>query len=577
VAEATIIDVLDSHADRLADKVAFRFLEDGEVESRSLTYGGLDDLSNRIAATLIGIASAGARALLLYPAGRQDDFIVAFLGCLKAGVIAVPLYAPHARRVDERLNAITVDCQPTLVLSDEATLHRISGVLAGNRLLAHARRVATDVLAHEGPYAACSRRVGDLAFLQYTSGSTRTPRGVRVSHSNLVQNEKMIREAMQLGPESVFVSWLPVHHDMGLIGDTLQPLYNGASAVKMPPAAFLQRPIRWLRAVTAHSGTIIGGPSFAFDLCTLRTCEDERHQLDLSTLTVTYCGSEPVRRATLDSFATAFAPHGFKPTSFLPCYGLAEATLLVSGGPPMIGARPVEVSAKELEAGRIRPPRSTRAVSMVSCGLPARDSTVIIVDPNTLRECVDGEVGEIWVKGRHVCDGYWNAPELSNQITAAFTVDGRGPFLRTGDLGFLFDGEVVVAGRMKDVVIVRGRNYYPTDIEHTATDAHPMLRTLGVACFSVQDEAKERVVVVHEIARHATIIDVAEAKSAIRRAVTRTHEITPDDIVIAKVAAIPRTSSGKVRRAATRDRYLRGELELYSSALPATAQSNVHD
>jgi acyl-CoA synthetase (AMP-forming)/AMP-acid ligase II len=389
-----------------------------------------------------------------------------------------------------------------------------------------------------------------LALVQYTSGSTGQPKGVMISHGNLLHNQRMIQAAFGHSEKSVGVGWLPLFHDMGLIGNVIQPIYLGTSFTLLSPLAFIQKPVRWLRAISRYRGTTSGGPNFAYDLCARKVTPEQAAGLDLSSWDVAFVGAEPVRAQTLARFAAAFEPHGFRPQALYPCYGLAEATLFVSGG--VKGAGPV-----------------TRAVdgpapTVVGCGHCWDGQTMRLVDPHSLRPCREGEVGEVWVSGPSVAQGYWARPEETVQTFRAYLGEsGEGPFLRTGDLGFLHDGSLFITGRLKDVIIIRGRNHYPEDIELTVQASHPALQSGAGAVFSVEAEGEERLVVVQELQaggrRH---LDHNEVVGDIREAVARHHELEVFAALLLRSGSIPRTSSGKIQRHACRDGYLARSLDV---------------
>ncbi|GMU20316.1 MAG: hypothetical protein AMXMBFR13_04130 [Phycisphaerae bacterium] len=554
----TLLDALDHHAQATPDRTAFIFLNDGEEESGRLTWSEVRCRSLGVARMLSDHAAAGERALLLYPPGLE--FITSFLGCLYAGVIAVPLYAPHPRRPDARLVTVARDCDPRLVLSDGPTLERCAAALDGQEDLAGAERLATD----ENPAVASAVhppvRPQDIAFLQYTSGSTSSPRGVCVTHENLLANERMIEQAMWLSRDTVFVSWLPTHHDMGLIGDTLQPVYLGCLSCKMPPASFLQHPRRWLAAVTRYRGTIIGSPNFGYDLCVRRIPPEERRLFDLGSLRVTYCGSEPIRAETMNGFARAFEPCGLDPKSMYPCYGMAELTLLASGGPPMRSLVALSAGAASLHRHKVRPPQADDSVTLVSCGRLAAGSDALIVDPGTLEICPPDSIGEIWISGPHVAGGYWGNRERTAEVFEARTACGKGPFLRTGDLGCLREGELYVTGRLKDIIIIRGQNLYPQDIERAAHESNPMLAGCMSAAFGVRSAGGEEIVLVQEAPRTATLEQAEQLAGQIVRSVNEQLAAGQIRVVMVRWGEVPRTSSGKVRRGACREAYLGGGL-----------------
>jgi amino acid adenylation domain-containing protein len=576
---ATLVDVLRWRALHQPDRRAYTFLLDGEAAEVHVTYGELDRQARAIGARLQALQALGGhgeRVLLLYPPGLQ--YAAAFFGCLYAGAAAVPVYPPRLNRADPRFLSILSDARAPVVLTTSAILPNAQRLLGGAASLTW---LATDGLNPEGAEAADGWRdpgagPETLAFLQYTSGSTSAPKGVRVTHGNLLHNERMIRRAFGVTEESVVVGWLPLYHDMGLIGTLLQPLYAGCPCVLMSPVDFLQKPLRWLAAMSRYGGTVSGGPNFAYDLCARRIGPAERAGLDLSRWAVAFNGAEPLRAETLDRFAEAFAPCGFRREAFFPCYGLAEATLFVSGGglaePPVVA----RFAAAELERHRAVEAGEAEdgARALVSSGRvpPAPEGwDVAVVHPETRERVAPGEVGEIWLAGPSASRGYWNRPEATAVTFRAETADGEGPFLRTGDLGFLQGGELFVTGRSKDLIIIRGRNHYPQDVEATVERSHPALRPGCCAAFAVEAGGEERLVVVQELRREARGADPAEVIAAIRRAVAEEHEVQLQAAVLIRTATLPKTSSGKVRRQACRAAYLEGTLEAVAAWEPEAA------
>ena len=554
----TLIEALRRHAETRPERPAYLFLADGEEESVRLTYAEVDTAARAIAARLAESAEPGSRALLLYPAGL--DFATAFLGCLYAGVVAVPAYPPASARHLPRLQAIAADAEPDLILTAGAGLRRIESAAAKLPELADVPIVATDEI---DPARAADWRLPaidpiDLAFLQYTSGSTSTPKGVMVSHGNLVANQSAIARAMGQSEDSVVVGWLPLYHDMGLIGNLLQPLWLGARLVLMSPVSFLQRPRRWLEAISKYRATTSGGPNFAFDLCVQKITAEEREGLDLSSWSLAFSGAEPVRAETLERFTEAFAPQGFRGEAFFPCYGMAETTLLVTGGD--LEATPVELAVDAAALERNEVATSADGPRLIGCGAPAEGFDVRIVDPESARPVASG-VGEIWIAGPSVAQGYWRQPEKTAHDFGA-RLDGEpdaGPFLRSGDLGFVHQGELYVTGRIKDLIILRGRNHYPQDLELTAEGAHPALRPGCGAAVSVEVDGEERLVVIYEVARHADDEPEVVAE-AVRQAVAESHQVQVYDVVLIRAGTLSKTSSGKVQRHANRNAWIAGEL-----------------
>ena len=551
---ATLTSLLGFRAAEQPEREAYVFLSDagehaGEKTAARLTWGELDRRARAIAIALRESLQPGDRALLLYPPGLE--FVAAFFGCLQAGVVAVPAYPPRLHdRSQTRLRAIARDAEPRAALTTSAIL----AALAESPLpeLAAVRWIATEGLAGSGTELP-EPDPESVAFLQYTSGSTATPKGVMVTHANLVHNERMIGEAFDQDESSVVVGWLPLYHDMGLIGNVLQPLHAGARCVLMSPVAFLQRPRRWLEAVSRYRGTTSGGPNFAYELCVRRIPPEQREGLDLSSWRAAFNGAEPVRAETMERFAEAFAPCGFRAEAFYPCYGLAEATLFVTGE----------------DAGR--PPRVEDR--RVSCGRAWGGQRIAVVDPEAGIELPPGLEGEIWVEGPSVARGYWRNPEATERDFHARLAGGEGPFLRTGDLGLLRGGELYVTGRIKDLIILRGRNHYPQDIELTAERSHPDLRPGGGAAFSVDVMGEERLVVVQEVERRRRS-GLEELSEAVRRAVAEEHEVQVHEVVLVRAGTVPKTSSGKVQRRLCREHYLNGELQVLGRSAVAAPRAD---
>lgn len=560
---ATLIDLLLRRAADSAHKRAFTFLRDGEEEARSLTFGELCQAAQSIAARLQQMTRPGERALLLFPPGL--DQLEAFLGAVCAGLVPVPTLPPTSRRTLPRLKAIAADAEVSVVLGESGTLERFRRQSEAVEELTGCKWLATDEVSIElaAHWRSPSVAREDPALLQYTSGSTAAPKGVVVTHSNLIHNEVLIRNAFSQDADSVIVGWLPAQHDMGLIGNILQPLYASASCILMSPTAFLQRPRRWLEAISRYRATTSGGPNFAYDLCVKKIPPGEREGLDLSSWRVAFNGAEPVRPQTLERFTEAFAPWGFERRALLPCYGLAEATLFVSGTSPDAEPRVCSFSAAALEQHRAEPSQEGEgARSLVGCGAPRPGQEVRIVHPETAVCCLPGEVGEIWVEGPSVAAGYWGLAGGGEDFQGRLA-DGSGPFLRTGDLGFLHDGELFIAGRRKDLIILRGRNHWPQDLELTAETSHSALLAGASAAFTVPTESEEgeRLVLVVEVGRRikASFEAVSEA---VREAVAQEHGTEVSTVVLLPPAHLSKTSSGKVQRRAIRRAYLAGVLPL---------------
>ncbi|MEH2007058.1 condensation domain-containing protein [Nostoc sp.] len=565
----TVVDILRHRSSTQSQAQAFTFLEDGETEESTLTYYELDRRSRAIASQLQSLSLSGQRAILLYPPGL--DYLSAFFGCLYAGVVAVPAYPPHNKRKTPRIQAISIDAQASIALTTTAMLPTLQSILTQQANIGNFRWLVTDNLAQgiEDSWQQPEINADTLAFLQYTSGSTGTPKGVMLSHGNLLHNTAVTYQLMEHSPSSKFVSWLPVYHDMGLIGGILQPLYGGFGCILMSPASFLQRPLRWLQAISHYKGTTSGAPNFAYDLCIQRITHQQKETLDLSSWSVAFNGAEPVRREILDRFAASFAECGFRPEAFYPCYGMAEATLMVSGGIKTALAQVRTVDKSALSQNQIvsATAHSKDIQTFVSCGQTIPQQEIVIVNPEKLDCCSLDEVGEIWVSGPSVGQGYWNRPLETEQIFHANLKDaGERPFLHTGDLGFLHNGELFITGRAKDLIIIRGRNLYPQDIELTVERSHLSLRSGSGAAFSIEVQKEERLVVVQELEFRAKP-NLEEVIAAIRQTVAEEHEVQVYAVVLIKPGTIPKTSSGKIQRRATRAEFLAGELGIIGSSI----------
>ncbi|MEU9337118.1 AMP-binding protein [Streptomyces sp. NPDC048290] len=557
----TLVDTLESRAERQPTDIAYVFLHDGEDDERAITYRNLRAAATTLAEELTERGGRNERALLLFPPGL--DYIVAFFGCLYAGVVAVPAYPPQGARSADRLDAIVRDSGARLALTSGDLLPLVRSALDTplTWVAVDADRLgAPGSIPSSTPGAAPSSTPGavptstpgtapsstpaadDLAFLQYTSGSTRLPRGVMLTHANLTHNLAAIDESFAGARHDVMASWLPPYHDMGLIGAILAPMYGGYPAVLMSPLHFLQKPYRWLRAISRHRATISPAPNFAYELCLRRIDEEQRATLDLSSWRAAVNGAEPVRAETLDRFTERFAPTGFGPDVFRPSYGLAEATLLVSTDP--VG----------LPHGRF----TVEDVPRVACGTARGGQSVVVVDTTTLAPAGPGQTGEIWVSGPSVAAGYWGRPEESAALFGARLPDGRGPFLRTGDLGALDErGALAVTGRLKDLLILRGRNIYPHDVESAAERARAEVRPGCGAAFTVPVDGEEQLVLVCEVTDGA---DTDAVALACRQAVREECDVDLHELVLIPARTVPKTSSGKIQRGATRDAHLAGTL-----------------
>jgi acyl-CoA synthetase (AMP-forming)/AMP-acid ligase II len=562
----SLVDLLRHRANEQPDDRAYVFLSDKGREEAVLTFGQLDRRARVVASRLVQSGSAGDRALLLFGPGL--DFIVAYFGCLLGGVIPVPMMLPRRNSSLDSSTSILADCSPRFAMTNSHLSDARPDII--ERFRGHqiqwfiVDQPSESSIDRDRSLPDPSRE--DIAFLQYTSGSTSDPKGVMVTHGNLIENLEMIRLTLGNTRCSTYASWVPLYHDMGLILNVLQSLYLGALCVLLAPVTFVQRPLTWLRAIHDYRAEVAGAPNFAFDLCVQRFRPDQVRDIDLSCWKLAFNAAEPVRADTIERFATTFSAYGFDPRAMYPLYGMAEATLLVSSG--QRGAGPVirTVGRAAFQRHQIAPPADSDDVHpVVGCGLNIVGQRLAVVDPESRRRLAADHIGEVWVGGPHICKGYWRNPDAtSSTFQARITGEDDEPWLRTGDLGFMDEtGELFITGRIKDVIIVRGINYYPQDIENTVYDSHPALRRHCGAAFSVFTHSnKEKVVLVQEVERtRRHRLEIEEIVACIREAVANEYEIALDSIVLIRPGAIPKTTSGKVQRSAARRMWLQNSFE----------------
>ena len=558
----TLVDVARWRADNEPHQIAFTFLEDGEHEAESLTYSELDCWARSVAAELQTRGAAGERVLLLLRPGL--GFVASVFGCLYSGALAVPVNPPdplRLRRTLPRLRAIVEDAQAKFVVGSHEFLKCAGGGFQGASDL---QTIAWETIPLD--LASVWRPIGaddqQLALLQYTSGATGSPRGVTLTHANLMHSfAAMHQEDVR---DAVGVTWLPPYHDMGLIGGTLLPVFSGRRIVVMSPLSFVERPVRWLRAISRYNVKTTGGPDFAYELCVRRVQPEECEGLDLNCWKIAVVGAEPVLAETLDRFAEMFRPFGFRREAFLPAYGLAEAVLNVTGGRWYESPVVRTFSARAIERNRVEAasPEDPDGRRLVGCGKPWRGHRIAIVAPASCEELGPGQVGEIWVQSPNAGTGYWNRPkETERAFHARLAHTGEGPFLRTGDLGFLDDGELFVTGRLKELIVLGGRSYYPHDIERVVSRSHPTLSNGNGAAFACDVNGRKRLVVLHE-ARRSKRHRVEEVLASVRRSLAEEYPFSPYAVVLVPGGVLPKTSSGKPRRRACRAMYLGGELDV---------------
>jgi acyl-CoA synthetase (AMP-forming)/AMP-acid ligase II len=556
-----LVAVLAQRAVEQADDRAYVFVSDRGTEEAALTFRQLHDSANALAARLTAAARPGDRAILVFPPGLE--FLVAFFGCLMADIIAVPMMMPRRNSARDASAAILANCTPALALTTSAFALR--GDLQARFAQENIRWIEVDLVSDGAAADLPEPAPDDIAFLQYTSGSTSEPKGVMVSHANLLANLEMIRLALGNTRQSTYVNWVPLYHDMGLILNALQTLYVGATCVLMAPNAFMQRPLGWLRAISHYRAEVACGPNFGFDLCVSRYRADQMEGVDLSTLKIALNGAEPVHAETIERFVQTFGPYGFDPRAMYPAYGMAEATLLISAGMRGDGHVTRSVSRAALHAHAAEPPSSREDTQIaVGCGRALAGERIAIVDPEKRTRLPADRVGEIWVSGANVARAYWRNDEATRDGLNAEITGENGPWLRTGDLGFLDgSGELFVTGRVKDLIIIRGINHYPQDIERTVQSLDGALRENCGAAFSVPDESgEEMLVIVQEVERTARhTIDAEEIKGRIREAIADDHELSARHIALIRPGALPKTTSGKIQRKLARRLWLAGGLE----------------
>jgi acyl-CoA synthetase (AMP-forming)/AMP-acid ligase II len=554
----SITEALDSHAVENGSKLAFEFIGKTDMECTTLTFEELRNRSLYTAGYLQTKPVYPKVAILLYPQGLE--FISAFMACLYAGVIAVPVHIPNAKQGLTFLKNIIADSGATMICTNENTKNYMSDQVDSDQF-GLVEWIATDSIKEQYEYKPnlVNFDGSSIAFLQYTSGSTGFPKGVIVSQENIVKNEMMIQDAFSNSFDDRFVTWLPMFHDMGLLGGVLQPIFVGMSSYVFSPLDFIQKPFRWLEAISKYKATKSGAPNFAYQLCVDKVTEEQMAQIDLSSWHVAFNGAEPINAKTLEAFANKFETCGFKRRALFPCYGMAETTLFVSGGPAEAIPDLISVDSDQLINNTIElvEKGDFNSQELVGCGIVWHDQAVSIVDPVSCKRLGCMQVGEIWLKGANITQGYWSQPEQTNYAFKAQTQDGKGDYFRTGDLGFVRDRQLFVTGRIKDVIIIRGKNHYPQDLERTAESVDMSLRQGSSAAVVVEQDGITTLNTIHEVKRDSLDeFDPDKVSKQIIKKIAKHHAVTVGKVTFIQHGTIPKTTSGKIRRSACRDALL---------------------
>jgi acyl-CoA synthetase (AMP-forming)/AMP-acid ligase II len=553
-------EILRFRAEDTPNSTAFIFLDYTEDidQTVEISYAQLDGKARSIAAQLQSSRLSGKRVLLLYPHGL--DFIAAFFGCIYSGVIAVPVYPPSANRPLDYLEGITKHCQPDALLLCRKVPKTVCQKLQNHYNLGNLQWIYTDESGDK--YSHLWRElypdINNQTHIQFTSGSTGLQKGVVLTHKNLIYNSEYIRQGFGNNSNSIGISWLPFYHDMGLIGNILQPIYVGSKVIFMSPQHFIQKPLRWLQAISDFQGTTSGGPNFAYEQCLRKIKPEERYQLSLQSWSLAYSGAEIVRAETLKKFQEYFEPCGFYPEFFFPCYGMAEATLMITGGTRQVRPKVLKVSSEALAEGVATVSKGAEEYrTFVSCGWTFPEQRVLIVDPDTHKIYTSGKVGEVWVCGPSIALGYFKEPKLTQKTFQALLSDpDPDSFLRTGDLGFLYEGELYIVDRLKDLIIIRGRNHYPQDIEWSVRSCYPCFQHYTCAAFSLEIENEEKLIICQEVERNfLSHENYYEIPNIIRECVANYHDVVPHNILLVSYGSIPKTTSGKVQRNLCRSYY----------------------
>ncbi len=564
-----LIEMLLSHSAKFGDKDAYIFLEDGINEKYKISYHELFLKSSAVASVLQQNHKNAERCLLLFPSGLE--FIIGLYGCILSGLIAIPTYPPKRNRIIDRFWAILEDSEATVILTSGDTGDKLLKNFGEDERLKGIETINIDHIDSLSSYNWKNPEVDpdDPVIFQYTSGSTGWPRGVMATHNNVLSNLEVVNKSFNHSENLVSVGWLPHFHDMGLFGTLIQPFYVGGVSIFMSPSTFIRYPLLWLKAITKYKATTVGGPNFTLDHCVSMVHDEDLVELDLSSIKVFFCGAEPIRKSSFEKFDDKFRSCGFKPEMYYPCYGLAEYTLMAAGGDHFVKPTYLSVDAAHLEeTNKFKIAESSdNARVFVGNGYPWVGGKIMIVNPYSGKLSEPDAIGEIWLSGPSVCQGYWNNPEETKETFQAYTADSNeGPFLRTGDLGFIYDGQLYVTGRLKDMIIIRGQNHYPQDIEKTVENCHESLREYANAVFSIDVAGEERLAVVQEVERtYLRNLNQEEVFEAIRKAVAEEHEIQVYAIVLIRTGSINKTTSGKIMRRASKKAFLDNNLNIIAN------------